>query len=124
MTWVHVRTPLKIHFDRQTFWLRPGRPQALPSDAAQRLLDRYPEKVQSSAAPHAHSRDQWLVAWRTLARLTTGIDRTDPRHEPVLTALAVCDRYFECDRWDAFIEAARVVQEQMEIPLVGDTDGE
>jgi hypothetical protein len=56
------------------------------------------------------SKPDWLHAWRQLAATTAGLEREDPRLQPVLDALQVCDEYFVKGDWPGFLSAAaRVV---------------
>ena len=56
----------------------------------------------------------WLAAWRELAELTYGITPEDPRLQPVLTALNVCDVAFVADDWTAFQEARKGIVRAMD----------
>jgi len=52
----------------------------------------------------------WEKEWRSLAQLTNGITKTDPRFESVCEALERCDHTFLANDWSRFREAAEEVE--------------
>jgi hypothetical protein len=54
--------------------------------------------------------DAWLIAWRQLANLTTGIPHDDPRFDVVMHALADCDEAFQRDDWNGFEQAVNALR--------------
>ena len=59
------------------------------------------------------TQEQWLQAWRELARLTHGIEKTDPRFAPVMAALNQCDDFFLAGDWPGFQQIAEDIGRQM-----------
>jgi len=83
--------------------LEPGKPVELPRDRAERLLAKAAGKVREV-------KPDWFAAWRALAALVYGIEREDPRYEPVMAGLNTCDVAFLSGDWSAFRRAAEHVQ--------------
>jgi len=50
--------------------------------------------------------DQWLDAWRGLAYITDGIEKSDPRQPIVCEIIERCDQAFEQDNWPVFRQEA------------------
>jgi len=106
---LEVLEPLTVQRDGKLIALNPGDRLDWPEVPAEKLLARASGKVRLIA------RD-WLAAWDALAQLTNGIERTDPRFQPVLDTLEACDRAFENGNWVAFLKAARQVQALVNAP--------
>lgn len=69
-------------------------------------------KVAPSAK--AGSNQEWLMAWRAVARLTDGITKDDPRFAPMKAVLDQCEAAFSAGDWAEFQQAAiqlRVLEE-------------
>jgi hypothetical protein len=47
-------------------------------------------------------KEQWIEGWRTLADLTSGIQQSDPRLNPLINLLKQADKAFESDKWKEF----------------------
>lgn len=56
----------------------------------------------------------WLTLWRELARMTYGIEKEDPRFQPMMEALNRCDEAFKQDDWPAFEQAANDVRQAVQ----------
>jgi len=69
------------------------------------------KKMEQETGPRTSQ--QWLAAWRELAELTAGLTKEDPRLEPVMRWLGICDVAFSIDSWPGFCEAAEQVREIM-----------
>lgn len=69
-------------------------------------MGKYLDVARKLAAETRKTRDEWLAAWRELARVIYGITTEDPRFEPVMRWLNVCDVAFHLDAWSAFQDAA------------------
>jgi hypothetical protein len=54
--------------------------------------------------------DAWLEQWRQLAAVTTGIDKSDPRFQPVRDALDRCDTAYLSGDWLTFQQIAEGVK--------------
>ena len=83
--------------------LEPGRPVSLPDDRARKLLARVGSRAKEV-------QPDWESAWEELARVTNGITREDPRFQPIMDALDVCDQEFLFGDWEAFQRAAVAVK--------------
>ena len=59
------------------------------------------------------TQDQWLQAWRGLARLTNGITKGDSRFAPVMAAIDQCDDLFLAGDWPGFQQIAEDIGRQM-----------
>lgn len=57
--------------------------------------------------------NQWIEAWRELATITNGIEKSDRRFLAILDLLEKCDHYFEQDDWPGFKQTADQVQTWM-----------
>jgi len=66
----------------------------------------YLEKIKQTERETPKTTTDWLTAWRELAHLTYGLTTDDPRFEPVMRWLNVCDVAFSLDSWSSFQEAA------------------
>jgi hypothetical protein len=69
------------------------------------------KKIEQETGPK--SSQEWLAVWRELAEVSSGLTRDDPRLEPVMRWLNVCDVAFSLDSWPGFCEAAERVREIM-----------
>jgi hypothetical protein len=74
-----------------------------PEDEALKLLAKAQGKVREV-------KTDWLVAWRELAVLTSGITTDDPRLPSTMNALNECDNAFQKGDWLAFERAAEQVR--------------
>ena len=88
------------------FVLPLGTPVDIPDPVARLIVDR--------AGPNVRIIKDWLTAWRGLAQMTYGLTPEDPRLQPVLAALDVCDAAFMADDWEAFEQAREGVRRAME----------
>jgi hypothetical protein len=68
------------------------------------------ERLTGTRKPAPRNSQEWLSHWRELAQVTYGITGDDPRYEPVLRWLDVCDAAFVMGSWAAFQEAAEQVK--------------
>lgn len=73
-------------------------------------MGKYLDKAKKVEAEAPRTNKDWLTAWRELAVITYGITAEDPRYEPVMRWLNVCDAAFGLDSWTAFQEAAEEVK--------------
>lgn len=65
--------------------------------------------TENNERKQASKKEQWINGWRTLARLTSGIEQSDPRLKFLINVLEQADRAFELDNWKEFqIAASRV----------------
>ncbi len=94
-----VKKPIRLKWPTGEVRLDPGVPVDLPDEQARKLLERAPGKVRKVTP-------DWLRVWRELADCITGITRDDPRFQPVMAALDVCDRAFERGDWTGFQRTA------------------
>jgi hypothetical protein len=76
----------------------------------QQALDRLAGRTPSDPGPGPKTSADWLGHWRELAQVTYGITADDPRYEPVMRWLNVCDASFQLDSWGNFKEAAEEVK--------------
>jgi hypothetical protein len=60
-----------------------------------------------------HQPIDWLVKWRHLAAITSGLTPEDSRLQTVLTALDVCDTAFLAGDYPGFMHAATKVENAM-----------
>ena len=74
-------------------------------------MGKYLDKAKKLAAETPKTNADWLAAWRELAEITYGITGDDPRYEPVMRWLNVCDTAFHLDSWTLFQEGAAMVKE-------------
>ena len=79
--------------------------------------------VEPDASPKGENKDMsaltereedWLSAWREIARLTSGVMRESPLFDPIMAALEDADTAFQADDWSAFQRAAGRVRNVME----------
>lgn len=82
------------------------REENLVQGAIDRLTGRKP--IETPPAPRSSA--DWLAAWRQLADATDGITGNDPRFEPVMRWLDVCDTAYLMESWPTFCEAAEEVK--------------
>jgi len=75
--------------------LKPGEPQAIEAGLGAKLLRQCPKNIRVS-------RSKWTQAWQELADLTSGIEQSDPRFNPLINLLAQADTAFERDNWAEF----------------------
>lgn len=87
--------------DGQELVFRLGKPIELPDAEATRLLERAAGKVRSVG----HVQPNWLVAWRDIAKLSSGLEATDPRLPGVMMALEACDEQFMAGDFSGFLQA-------------------
>ena len=90
-----VDRPIRYTWPEGELRLRPGKPIEVPDDRGQKVLARCGSKVRRVSP-------DWLAAWRELAQMTDGIQKTDDCFAPVMAALDRCDLAFECRDWSAF----------------------
>ncbi len=100
---IEASAPLTIRRRSGDVRLLPGQPVDFPEDEALKLLAKAKGKVREV-------KTDWLVAWRELAALTSGIIAEDPRLPIVMAALNECDNAFQRGDWLAFQRAAEQVQ--------------
>lgn len=67
------------------------------------------KKIERETGPK--NSQEWLVVWRELAEVTSGITKDDPRLERIMRWLNVCDTAFTLGSWPGFCEAAEQVRE-------------
>ena len=75
--------------------LKPGEPKEIEAALGAKLLKQCSKNIRVS-------RSRWMASWQELADLTSGIERSDPRFDPLLNLLAQADTAFERDNWAAF----------------------
>lgn len=123
--WVEaINGPLRYRWPGGEVLLEPGRPVDLPDERAEKLLKKAVGKIRRVQAAEKtmktvgltrpkNNRD-WLTLWRELARMTYGIEKEDPRFQPVMNALDQCDEAFKADNWPAFEQAANDVRQAIQ----------
>lgn len=75
--------------------LTPGQILELPDHAAKQLLERARGKVRVIS-------HNWQGAWEYIARVTRGIEETDPRFGPINKMIDRLDECFLTNDWPAF----------------------
>lgn len=65
--------------------------------------------------PEPGSHEWWVDQWGTLSRETHGLTPDDPRLNPILDALAVCDRHYRTADLDGFTKASERVRRLMRL---------
>ena len=83
--------------------LEPGKKYDLSTKQVERLLALAPERVRVI-------KPNWLAAWRELAEITNGIEKSDRRFHSICDGLDQCDQCFEQDDFPAFQQAASQVK--------------
>lgn len=82
--------------------------------ARSELVERALEMVKAAGrVPEPGSHDWWIFRWRDLAKATDGLLPDDPRLNPVLDALAVCDRHYKEADIKSFTKGAERVRRLM-----------
>jgi len=71
----------------------------------------YLQKIKKLEAETPKTNADWMNEWRDLAQVTCGILAEDPRFEPVMRGLNVCDTAFSLDSWALFQEGAEQVKQ-------------
>ena len=106
-----IQQPIRFRArDGKEFVLPLRTPVDVPDAVAQRIVDRAGKKVRI-VRRGVHD---WLMAWRELAEVTSGLTAEDPRLTPVLEALDGCDAAFIADDWEAFEQAREGVRRAMQ----------
>ncbi len=68
----------------------------------------------ATSPTHKPSHIEWLMSWRELATLTSGITQDDPRLQPIMEALNACDTAYIANDWAAFQQAGLTVRQRVE----------
>ena len=69
-------------------------------------MSKIQEGTKNNDQKQASMKEKWLNEWRTLTDLTSGIEESDPRFNPLINLLKQADTAFERDNWQEFQIAA------------------
>ena len=93
---------------RGTFPLKPGDRLNWPDEDVRKVLERCPHSFKIIETPL--NPNLWVNAWRELAEMTSGIEKSDRRFKAVLDLLNLCDKAFEVGNWTDFERLAEKVR--------------
>lgn len=83
--------------------------------ARHELVDKALAMLKPALPPPEHGAHQWWISqWKGLATVTDGLTPEDPRLNPILDALAVCDRHYRTADLDGFEKASQRVYRLMQ----------
>ena len=73
-------------------------------------IPRHPGLKVVAKGQQGMMKEKWVNGWRTLADLTSGIQQSDHRFNPLINLLEQADTAFERDNWEEFQSVASRVR--------------